>query len=101
MPKETPAQREVIDRVMHEFKEGDLRNTGGKPVRDRRQAVAIALSEAGSSNRSTPARNRRALAHTRGRETRADLYRRAREKGIPGRSRMTKAQLQDALGHVA
>ena len=100
MARPTAPQKEVIDRVMHEFKEGELRGRDGHPVQNPRQAIAIALSESGSSNRVSPARNRRALRHTLDGETRAGLYARAQEKGIPGRSRMTKAQLRDALGQA-
>ena len=36
-----------IEKVMHEFKEGELHSGGdGKIVTDRKQAIAIALSEA-------------------------------------------------------
>lgn len=39
--------QEKIATVMHEFKEGELHSGGsGKPVTSRKQAVAIALSEA-------------------------------------------------------
>jgi hypothetical protein len=43
-----------MGRVMHEFKHGELKSgSGGKAgkVQSRRQAVAIALNEAGASNR--------------------------------------------------
>jgi hypothetical protein len=43
---------EITGRVMHEFKQGELKSgPGGKggPVKSRRQAVAIALEEAGAS----------------------------------------------------
>ena len=117
---ETPAQRETIQRVMHEFKHGELpRGKGGK-VRSRKQAVAIALSEAGASNRQSSAENRRRLRDTKRKEragqiakarsegrrsgrstrrgkTRKELYAEARRRGIAGRSRMDKAQLERAL----
>lgn len=35
-----------VSKVMREFKAGKLKNSGGKVVTDRRQATAIALSEA-------------------------------------------------------
>jgi len=54
MVKETKAQKEKIERVMHEFKEGDLKTgkdgVSGK-VKSRKQAIAIAMSEAGMSNK--------------------------------------------------
>ncbi|MEM2049560.1 MAG: DUF6496 domain-containing protein [Thermoproteota archaeon] len=39
-------KREKIRKVMREFKEGKLRSSSGKKVLDRKQAIAIALSEA-------------------------------------------------------
>jgi len=32
--------------VMHEFKEGSLKSSSGKKITNRKQAVAVALSEA-------------------------------------------------------
>lgn len=40
------AQMVKTHRVMHEFKEGELKSSSGKPVNKRVQAIAIALSEA-------------------------------------------------------
>ena len=111
MAKQNNAQKDTIGRVMHEFKHGELdRGTGGK-VRDPKQAIAIALSEAGASNRQSPATNKRRLAETKRKEqsgqaasarrdggpTRAALYKEATRKGIAGRSRMGKTELQKAL----
>lgn len=39
-------QRNKVKKVMGEFKRGDLRSSSGKKVTDRKQAKAIALSEA-------------------------------------------------------
>ncbi len=108
MAKQSPRQQRVVERVMAEFKHGDLEANGGRTVRDPRQAIAIALSEAGASREQTPEQNRHRLAHTvRGerveaarresRTTRATLYDEARRLGIPGRSRMTRAELEHAL----
>lgn len=50
MAQETPAQERKIHKVMHEFKEGDLHSGGsGKKVKSPKQAIAIAMSEAGAS----------------------------------------------------
>ena len=109
--QETDEQKEVVGRVMHEFKHDELRSSGGRKVRNPRQAIAIALSEAGVSNQRSPAQNRRALKRTEARErrretglaqkagnaTRAELYNRAKQAGIQGRSGMRKAELQRAL----
>ncbi len=101
MAKESPAQKATVERVMHEFKEGTLEGSGGR-VRNPKQAIAIALSEAGASNRQSPAENKQRLEHTkanerRAEETRAELYAEASRRKVPGRSRMTKAELVRAL----
>lgn len=86
MARESKAQQATIGRVMHAFKEGELRSGGnGRKVRNPRQAVAIALNEAGASRRQ------------QGGQTRAALYAEARRRGIPGRSGMSKAALEKAL----
>jgi hypothetical protein len=38
--------KQKIERVMHEFAEGELESSSGDKVTNRKQAVAIALSEA-------------------------------------------------------
>jgi Family of unknown function (DUF6496) len=123
--KQSPKQREIVGRVMHEFKHGDLASSSGRKVKNPRQAVAIALHEAGASRDETPTGNRRNLARTKAKErqaeagrkgraakanparsakrggwevTRAALYQEAAKRGIAGRSRMTKSQLARALG---
>jgi hypothetical protein len=152
---ETARQKRTTGRVMHEFKHGELKSgRGGKggKVKSRRQAIAIALNEAGDSRNESPRRNRRTLRRTerkeaegrtaqqeregkshlgasgqrestramggknaekrtaRGRKaantrahradghTRAELYARAKRRDIAGRSKMTKRQLENALG---
>jgi hypothetical protein len=152
---ETSRQKRITGRVMHEFKHGELKSgRGGKggPVKSRRQAIAIALEEAGASKYESNRRNRRNLRRTerkeaegktgqqeregrsrlgasnkrestrsvggknakrptaRGRRvavarvrradgyTRHELYVRAQRRHIEGRSKMTKRQLENALG---
>jgi len=46
MDKESPKQKRKVERVMHEYKEGDLKSGSGGKVRSRKQAVAIAMHEA-------------------------------------------------------
>lgn len=48
---QTPTQKKKIEKVMHEFKMGTLKSSSGDKVTDREQAIAIALSEAGLSNK--------------------------------------------------
>lgn len=43
-----------IGKVMHEFKEGKLKSGGKKKVTSRKQAVAIALSEAREAGANIP-----------------------------------------------
>lgn len=57
---------------MHEFKHGELKSgPGGKggPVKSRKQAIAIALEEAGASKYENDPRNERNLRRTRRKET--------------------------------
>jgi hypothetical protein len=152
---ETARQKRITGRVMHEFKHGELKSgRGGKggKVKSRRQAIAIALNEAGDSRYESARRNKRNLRRTKRKEaqgrtgqqaregkshlgaagerestramggknaekrtargrkaantrahradghTREELYARARRQDIAGRSKMTKRQLENALG---
>ncbi|WP_425230408.1 DUF6496 domain-containing protein [Sphingomonas sp.] len=102
MAKTTKGQDATVERVMHEFKDGTLRSGSGDKVTSRGQAIAIALSEAGESNRVSPAENRRRVAHTRRQErgdgpTRAALYGKAKLQQVAGRSKMSKAELARAV----
>ena len=58
MATESKEQRGTVERVLHEFKQGELRTGRGKgpKVKDRKQAIAIALQESGSTNRQSPSR---------------------------------------------
>ena len=116
MPQSKP-QKQTVARVMHEFKHGELKGADGETIRDPKQAIAIGLSEAGASDRVTPAQNRRNFAHAKANErkgrtgqqtregqasiasSRSELYEEARRRGVPGRSRMNKAQLETALAN--
>jgi hypothetical protein len=48
------AGKKKIHKVMKEYKEGDLKSSSGGKVKNRKQAVAIALSEARSSGAKIP-----------------------------------------------
>ena len=103
MARPSKTQKETIERVMHAFKEGELESSSGREVKDRKQAIAIALHEAGASNQQSPAQNRKNLARARRRQsdaerTRAELYAEAKRRGIEGRSKMSKSDLARALG---
>jgi len=118
MPKETPSQKKTVDRVMHEYAHGELKSgPGGKAgkVKSRKQAIAIALSEAGASNQQSTSENKRSLRTTKAKEakgetamqekegkrakTRTELYEEAKKRDIPGRSKMDRNELQRALRH--
>jgi len=50
MTKESPEFQKIVKKAMHEYKGGKLKSgSSGKVVKDRKQAVAIALSEARQS----------------------------------------------------
>jgi Family of unknown function (DUF6496) len=68
MPRQSKSQKETVERVMHEYKHGELETGRGKPVKNRKQAVAIALHEAGASNQESPKKNRENLRHTKDKE---------------------------------
>lgn len=44
-------QQKKVEKVMHEFKEGELESSTGKKVKNRKQATAIAMSESGQSRK--------------------------------------------------
>jgi hypothetical protein len=49
----SPSAKKKVKKVMHEYKEGELHSGSkkGPKVTSRKQAIAIALSEAGASNK--------------------------------------------------
>ena len=50
MPKHTKSERK-IKKVLREFKKKKLKSSSGKKVTSRKQAVAIAMSEAGKKKK--------------------------------------------------
>lgn len=44
-------KKEKVHKVMSEYKEGTLKSSSGQKVTNRKQAIAIALSEAGMSKK--------------------------------------------------
>jgi hypothetical protein len=124
MAKQTQAQKETVERVMHEYKHGELKRGRGGKVKNPKQAIAIALHEAGASKNEPAKKNRANLKKTKAKErrgatgqaaaerkkssrqnargaaagkTRAELYEQARQRDIPGRSKMSKDDLERAL----
>jgi hypothetical protein len=73
MLRTSPRQRKTTARVMHEFAHGELRSgprgKGGK-VKSRRQAIAIALKEAGASKSESERKNKRNFERSKRKEAR-------------------------------
>jgi hypothetical protein len=121
MAKQSKAQKDTMERVMHEFKHGELEMRGGRKVKSKRQAVAIGLREAGASKFASKKDNERSLGRTKrkerrgetaraategrrndptapgGSDSRAALYAEAKRRDIPGRSSMNRKELERAL----
>src|SRR5215470_16911348 len=98
MAKSSSRQRKTEGRVMHEFKHGELKSgRGGKggKVKSRKQAIAIALHEAGASKYDTPAEGKRSLAKTKRKEARGETYQQEAEGksriGARGKRESTRA----------
>jgi hypothetical protein len=53
--KYSTAAKKKIGTVMHEFKEGKLKSSSGDKVTDRKQAIAIGISEAKEAHLKVPA----------------------------------------------
>ena len=86
MAKTSMSQRKTMGRVMHEYAHGELKSgprgqqrSGGGKVKSRRQAIAIALEEAGASKYESKARNRRNLARSKAKEATGRACRDAHE----------------------
>jgi hypothetical protein len=98
MPKTSPRQRKTMGRVMHEFRHGELKSgRGGKAgrVKSRRQAIAIALREAGASKYQSKSERRRSRAKSARKEARGQTYQQEREGkshvGARGRRESSRA----------
>jgi uncharacterized protein DUF6496 len=98
MATSSPRQRKTLGRVMHEFKHGELKSgRGGKggKVKNRRQAIAIALREAGASKYESNRKNSRNFRKTERKEARGETYQQEREgkshSGAHGRRESSRA----------
>lgn len=98
MAKTSPRQRKSVGRAMHEYKHGELKRgsggNGGK-VKNRRQAVAIALHEAGASKHESKKENKRDFARTKSKERYGETGQQERESkshvGARGRRESSRA----------
>jgi hypothetical protein len=124
MAQQSKEQKETVQRVMHEYKHGELDRSRGGKVKNPKQAIAIALHEAGASKDESAKKNQENLRRTKSKErhgetgqaraegrsapagknrrgaagqTKADLYDEAKRRNIPRRSTMSKDELAHAL----
>jgi len=72
---QSKAQKETINRVMHEFKHAELETSRGRKVRNPRQAIAIGLREAGASKYESKEKNGKFAADEGTRTTRCNRER--------------------------
>lgn len=79
MPKQSEGQRDTMERVMHEYKHGELETSTGKKVKSRKQAVAIGMHESGSSNQESKSENKRNYEHTKSKERRGETAQQEKE----------------------
>jgi hypothetical protein len=80
--KTSSSQRKTVGRVMHEYTHGELKSgRSGKSgkVKSRRQAIAIALKEAGASRNESRGENKRNLARSKRKEAEGRTYQQERE----------------------
>ena len=71
MARQSMSQRKTMGRVMHEYKHGELESgRGGRAgkVKSPRQAIAIALKEAGASKYESEGENKRNLTRSKRKE---------------------------------
>ena len=72
---QSPEQKKTVQRIMHEFKHGELKTArGSRKVKNPKQAIAIALNEAGASKYESPQKNKENLRHTKAKERRGETY---------------------------
>ena len=73
--RQSPQQKQTVQRVMHEYKHGELKTArGSRKVKNPKQAVAIALHEAGASKYESKRKNAQNLRHTKAKERRGETY---------------------------
>lgn len=72
-------QDEVMERVMHEYKHGELESGSGAKVKSRKQAIAIGMKEAGESRYESKSENKRNYEHTKSKERAGKTARQEKE----------------------
>ena len=82
MAKSSPSQRKTSGRVMHEFKHGELKSgKGGKggKVKSRKQAIAIAMHESGTSKYDSSSEKKKSRAKSKRKESKGETYQQEKE----------------------
>ena len=82
MAKSSASQRKTSGRVMHEFKHGELKSgKGGKggKVKSRKQAIAIAMHESGTSKYDSSSEKKKSLAKSKRKESKGETYQQEKE----------------------
>ncbi len=97
MAKQSKEQKEIVERVMHEFKHGDLETGTGKKVSNPKQAIAIGLSEAGASKYESEESNRENLKRTKKRE-RGEKKAQDKQQRTSSEGRSSAASKQSSAG---
>jgi hypothetical protein len=67
MPKYGKKAQEKVEKTMHEFKRGELKSSSGDKVTNRKQAIAIGLSEAREAGGKVPGKAAKRSAKKTGR----------------------------------
>ncbi len=88
MPRQSGRQKEIVGRVMHEYKHGELELGSGRKVRNPRQAIAIGLSEAGASRKKSAGQNTRSRRRTEDKERKGQTAQQQKE----GRASLAKSR---------
>jgi hypothetical protein len=84
MAKASLRQKRTVGRVMHEYEHGELESGRGDKVKSRKQAIAIALNEAGESKFNSAEKNKKNLRKSESKEAQGDTYQQETE----GKSRV-------------
>jgi Family of unknown function (DUF6496) len=84
MAKASVRQKRTVGRVLHEYEHGELKSGRGGKVKSRKQAIAIALNEAGESKFNSAEKNKKNLKKSEAKEARGDTYQQEAE----GKSRV-------------
>jgi hypothetical protein len=74
MAKASLRQKRTVGRVMHEYEHGELKSGRGGKVKSRKQAIAIALNEAGESKFNSAGKNKKNLKKSEAKEAEGKTY---------------------------